>query len=102
MQETRVRSCIGKIPWRSKWQLTPVFLLGESHGQRNLAGYSPWGRKSWTRLSDFTISAFYFLVVLGLRRCVWAFSSGSEWGLLFLTVLELLVAVASLVAEHRF
>ena len=28
------------------------FLPGESHGQRNLAGYSPWGRKSWTRLSD--------------------------------------------------
>ena len=31
----------------------PVFLPGESHGQRNLVGYSPWGRKSRTRLSDF-------------------------------------------------
>ena len=30
---------------RRKWQPTPVFLSGESHGQRNLAGYSPWGRK---------------------------------------------------------
>ena len=40
------------IPWRRKWQPTPVFLPGESHGQRNLAGYSPWGHKSWTRLSD--------------------------------------------------
>ena len=28
-------------PWRRKWQPTPVFLLGKSHGQRNLAGYSP-------------------------------------------------------------
>ena len=28
--------------WRRKWQPTPVFLLGETHGQRNLAGYSPW------------------------------------------------------------
>ena len=28
-----------------KWQPTPVFLSGESHGQRSLAGYSPWGRK---------------------------------------------------------
>ena len=36
---------VGKIPWRRKWQLTPVFLPGEFHGQRSLAGYSPWGRK---------------------------------------------------------
>ena len=35
----------GKIPWRRKWQLTPVFLPGESHGQRSLAGYSPWDYK---------------------------------------------------------
>ena len=34
---------VGKIPWRRKWQPTPVFLTGKSHGQRNLAGYSPWG-----------------------------------------------------------
>ena len=31
--------------WRRKWQPTPVFLPGESHGQRSLEGYSPWGRK---------------------------------------------------------
>ena len=36
---------VGKIPWRRKWQPTPVFLLGETHGQRSLAGYSPWGCK---------------------------------------------------------
>ena len=30
-----------KIPWRRMWQHTPVFLPGESHGQRNLVGYSP-------------------------------------------------------------
>ena len=36
---------VGKIPWRRKWPPTPVFLPGESHGQRSLAGYSPWGRK---------------------------------------------------------
>ena len=35
----------GKIPWRSKWQPTPVFPPAESHGQRSLAGYSPWGHK---------------------------------------------------------
>ena len=35
----------GKIPWRRAEQLTLVFLSGESHGQRSLAGYSPWRRK---------------------------------------------------------
>ena len=39
--------------WRRKWQPTSVFFPGEYHGQRNLAGYSPWGCKSWTRLSEF-------------------------------------------------
>ena len=34
-----------KILWRRKWQSTPVFLPGESHGRRSLVGYSPWGRK---------------------------------------------------------
>ena len=43
---------VGKLPWRRKWQPTPVFLPGESHGQRSLAGYSPWGCKSWTLLSE--------------------------------------------------
>ena len=32
----------GKIPWRRKWQPTSIFLPEESHGQRSLAGYSPW------------------------------------------------------------
>ena len=36
---------VRKIPWRRKWQPTQVFLLGKSHGQMNLAGYSPWGHK---------------------------------------------------------
>ena len=36
---------VGKIPWSRKWQPTPVFFPGKSHGQRSLAGYSPWGYK---------------------------------------------------------
>ena len=36
---------VGKIPWRRKWQPTPLILPGASHGQRSLAGYSPWGCK---------------------------------------------------------
>ena len=42
---------VGKLPWRRAWQFTPVFLPGESHGQRSLEGYSPEVTKSWTRLS---------------------------------------------------
>ena len=33
--------CVGKIPWRRKWQLTPVFLSEKSHAQRSMVGYSP-------------------------------------------------------------
>ena len=36
---------VGKILWRQARQPTPVFLPGESHGQRGLVGYSPRGRK---------------------------------------------------------
>ena len=36
---------VGKIPWGKEWQSTPILLPGESHGQRSLVGYSPWGRK---------------------------------------------------------
>ena len=36
---------VGKIPWRREWLPTPVFLSGESLGQRSLLGYSPWGHK---------------------------------------------------------
>ena len=38
-------SWVVKIPWRRKWQPTPVFLPGKSHGQRSLVGYSPWDCK---------------------------------------------------------
>ena len=41
---------VGKIPWRRKWQPIPVFLPGESHGQKSLAGCNPWGCKE----SDMT------------------------------------------------
>ena len=41
----RFNPWVRKIPWRRKWQPTPVFLPGKSHGQRSLAGYSPWGRQ---------------------------------------------------------
>ena len=41
--------CVGKIPWRRKWQSTLVFLPGKSHGERSLVGYSPWNHKNVRR-----------------------------------------------------
>ena len=50
---------VRRIPWRREWQPTPVFLPGESLGQRSLAGYSPWGHKE----SDMTLVQFSCPVV---------------------------------------
>ena len=41
----RLETWVQKIPCRREWQPTAVFLPGEFQGQRNLMGYSPWGRK---------------------------------------------------------
>ena len=49
-QRCRFNPWVGKISWRRKWQPAPVFLPGESHGQRSLVGYSRGVAKSWTRL----------------------------------------------------
>ena len=51
-QETWVLSWVGKLPWKRKWQPTPVFLPEKPHGQRSLLSYSPRGsQKSLTWLS---------------------------------------------------
>ena len=41
----RFNPWVRKIPWRRKWQPTPVLFPGKFHGQRSLMGYSPWGHK---------------------------------------------------------
>ena len=62
--ETRIPSWAGKDPWRWKWQPTPVFLPGKSHGWRSLAGYSPWGHKESDRTEQlhFFLSFFFHFV----------------------------------------
>ena len=50
----RFNPWVGKIPWRRKWQPTPVFLPGKSHGQWSLGGYSPWGFKESDRTERLT------------------------------------------------
>ena len=64
MQETRVQSLGREDPLKKERQSTPVFLPGESHGQRSLASYSPWGSKE----SDMTelLSIFVFDVYFSL------------------------------------
>ena len=67
----------GLIPWKRAWQPTPVFLSGESHGQRTLAGYSPWGRRELdvtevtylarTRTVGLLETKFFILVVMWQR-----------------------------------
>jgi len=54
--QMQVQSLDQKNPWRRIWQLTSVFLPEKSHGQRSLAGYSPWVAKSRTRLSTQTLT----------------------------------------------
>ena len=53
-QRCRFDTWVRKIPWRRAWQPTPVFLPGESHGQRSLVGYSSWGHRvghDWSNLT---------------------------------------------------
>ena len=57
-QETSVQSWVRKIPWRRAWQPIPVFLPGECHGQRSLAGYSPRGRKELDTAERLTTTIF--------------------------------------------
>ena len=47
---------VGKIPCVRKWQPTPVFFPEESHGQRRLAGYSPWASKESDTTEQLTLS----------------------------------------------
>ena len=69
---------VGRIPWRSEWLATPVFLPGEFHGRRSLAGFSPWGCKELdttehlsmhTHLIFKSVSHFEFIFVYGMRVC---------------------------------
>ena len=67
----RRRSCrfdpwVGKIPWRRKWQPTPIFLTGKSQGRRNLVGYNPWDckRVNWATKQQQILLTPAFSVLL--------------------------------------
>ena len=65
-QEMRVRPLDQEYPWRRKWQPTPVFLPGKSHGQRSLTVYCPWGHKESDSTELLTLSVF--METCGSRR----------------------------------
>ena len=92
--ETWVRSLVRKIPWRRKWQPTPVFLSGKSHGQRSLVGYTPQDSKEsdMTSLCSFLLpdsislylsSAYVIVLVPWAVWCPQVHQSCREFDLLF-------------------
>ena len=66
-----VWSSVGKIPWRKKWQPTPLLLPAKFHGLRSLEGYSPWGLKEWDMTEQLHFLSFlYFLFPLMFHKSV--------------------------------
>ena len=74
---------VGKIPWRRKWQSTPVLWPGKSHGQRSLVGYSPRGHKE----SEMTERLhFHFQVSICVLEKYWSFKYLNTEIILFVRV----------------
>ena len=67
---------VRKITWRRKCQPTLVFLPGKSHGQRSLAGYSPWGHKE-SDTTKYTMSFYSAMkrnevpILISMLQCEW-------------------------------
>ena len=58
MQENKVQSLGQEDPLEKEWQPNPVFLPGDSHGERSLVGYSPWGRKELDMTEQLSLSSY--------------------------------------------
>ena len=70
---------VRKIPWSREWQPIPIFLPGEFHGQRSLAGGSPWGHKEldmWARACTHTHTHTHTIIIHTLQDSSVAHSSG--------------------------
>ena len=77
----RVRGCV-QIPWRRAWQHTSVSLTGASHGQRSLAGYSPWGHKESDTTDWLSTHKHNAPSSLPVSQCQW-FRSEVTWAGVF-------------------
>ena len=65
-----VPSLCQEDPWRRTWEPTPVFLPGESHGQKSLEGYSPWGHKELDVTERLTRPCLYCSGTLVARSTI--------------------------------
>ena len=79
---------VREISWRRTWKSTPVFLPGESHGQRGLAGYSPWSCKElgMTEVTEHNI--FHCMNVL---CCIYPSISVKTFGLFALWLWQIML-----------
>ena len=57
--QNRIQFLGRKILWRREWQSTPLFLPGEFHGQRSLAGYSSWGPRELDTTERLILSLYF-------------------------------------------
>ena len=71
----RFNPWVRKMPWRRKWQPTPVFLPGKCHGERSLAGYSPWGHKE----SDTTKQLSTYIYVWTVPDMTTKYRKKNQW-----------------------
>ena len=99
MQQTQVGSLCWEDPWRREWLPAPVFLPGESHGQRSLVGYSPWGHKQWGTTEPLTLSLSPLYQICGLQ----IFSTFPQVALSFLKIVSIAVQkLFNLMQYHLF
>ena len=83
---------VRKILWQREWQPTPVFLSGEFHGQRSLAGYGPWGCKESDTTEQLTFSLFTIFLACVLHK-------NRQWALICWTLLYALMLCKTLFAN---
>ena len=82
MQETLVQSLVGKIPWRRKWQPTPVFSLEHSMDRGAWRTTVHGIAKSWTQLRDWfslSLSKHWLVISLCLRKTNYGVLIFGEW-----------------------
>ena len=83
---------VGKIPWRRKWQPTPVLLLGKSHGRRSLVGYSPQGHKESDTTERLHLHPSCAIIFSHFEGCLFT----------LLTVFFVVQKLLSLIMSHLF
>ena len=79
-RKRRFDPLVKKIPWKRKWQPTPVFLPEKPNGQRSLTGYSPWGRK---RVRQNLVTKQQ--IGLHIYSSIIYIDAGSQWGIPLVT-----------------